>query len=72
MPHGSKIAYLPTTLDVPVERVLDSEEVRALNSVVVLGWKGDEFFFATSTGSIPDVNITLDIAKRALIDSLCE
>lgn len=67
------ISYLPTTLDVPVERVLDNDEVRALKTAIVIGWDADdEFYFATSTSSVATVNLLLDLAKACCLDSISD
>jgi hypothetical protein len=57
-----------TKEDVPVEQVLGSDEALSLDEVIVLGWKDDEMFFATSSGQVAEVNILLDLAKQMLID----
>ena len=57
-----------TTLDIPVEKVLKSAE--DLDMVIVIGWSGDNFYFATSSPSRPEINILLDIAKQSLMDAL--
>ena len=63
------VTYLDTVLDVPVDRVLQSEEALALGKVIILGWKDDVMFFASSTGDVLDINMTLDIAKKRVIES---
>lgn len=63
------VTYLDTVLDVPVDRVLQSEEALALDKVIILGWKDDVMFFASSTGDVLDINMTLDIAKKRVIES---
>jgi hypothetical protein len=65
-----KVVYLETGLDALPERVLDSDEVRECDTVVVLGWRNDHLFFATSTGDIAEVNLMLDLAKRATLREL--
>ena len=66
------VTYLETTLDVPVERVLQSAEALSCDRVIVLGWRGDVMYFATSTSDVLDINLTLDIAKRRVLDGLMD
>jgi len=64
------VSYLPTTLDIPVERVLDSDTARECDRVMVIGWRGDDLYFASSTGDVADLNFLMDLAKASLIDSV--
>ena len=64
----SDITYLPTSLDVPVSRVLDSENAQNCDRVMVIGWLDDEFYFASSTGDSKDLNWLLDLAKIAVLE----
>lgn len=66
---SDNVTYLSTVLDVPVDRVLQSEEALALDRVILIGWKDDEMFFASSSGDILDINMTLDLAKRQVVAS---
>lgn len=69
----SKVSYLPTNLDVPVERVLDNDTIRNCERVVVIGWdKDSRLYFASSTADIADVMLLLELAKQASLDQLRE
>ena len=73
MRYLSKVSYLPTSLDVPIERVLDNESIRQCERVVVIGWdKEDKLYFASSTADIADVMLLLELAKQASLDQLRE
>lgn len=69
----SNVTYLDTCLDLPVDRVLDAEEVRKCERVVVLGTMDDGMlYFATSTGDVAEINLMLDRAKLVLVSSVVE
>lgn len=64
------ITYLPTTLDIPVERVLKSEEALSCDTAIVVGEIDGQPYLATSTSDIAKVNLMLDIAKMQSMESM--
>ena len=66
------VTWLPTCLDVPVENVLDSEALRECDTVVVVGWRDGSLYFASSTGSVAEVNMLLDLAKIVSLESVID
>jgi hypothetical protein len=62
---------VPTTLDVPCDKVLSSALGNDLASVVVLGWdKDDGFYIAASTGEIGEILLLLEMAKRETMEQI--
>ena len=55
-----------TTNDIPVEDVL--ENAKGCDEVLVLGWKGSDFYCAMSNPQYSDVFLLLQIAQRTLMD----
>lgn len=65
------VVILPvvTTLDIPIERVLDGAKEAELKRVVVIGYKeGEEFYFSSSFSSGPEVVWLLEHAKKRLLE----
>lgn len=57
-----------TTLDLPVDRVLKAALEADLSSVVILGYDDENIeYFASSIGSVPEVNYLLDRLKLQLV-----
>jgi len=54
--------------DVPVEDVLEAAKV--CSDVIVIGWKGDDFYMAMSNGSVMETSFLLELAKKVTLDSL--
>jgi hypothetical protein len=59
----------PTTLDIPPEKVLHGALSAELDAVVVIGFKEDTQFFASSYGYSPDTLWALEMGKQALMDT---
>ena len=58
-----------TRLDLPVDRILDGAKEWGAQSVVVIGWDGeDEFAFTTSSADGGEVLWLLEKAKLELIE----
>lgn len=58
-----------TTLDVPVDRVLEGAIEQDLRSVMVIGWDKDgKFYVASSDTRKADLNWLLDLAKQRLLE----
>lgn len=55
-----------TTKDLSVEEVL--EGARDCDDILILGWKGDDFYCATSNAQYSANLLLLEIAKRAMLD----
>ena len=54
-----------TTEKVPVEKVF--EDSKDCDDVLVIGWKGDDFWCATSNPRYGDNILLLEIARTALM-----
>lgn len=62
-------ANIPTTLDIPAEKILESAKEIDFDICVVLGWTKDGYLTASSTtSSIADINYLLDKAKNHFIN----
>lgn len=60
---------VPTTLDIPVDRVLRRADEAGLTTAVVMGWDADgQLYFASSVADGGDVLWLMECAKRALMD----
>ena len=57
-----------TTQDIPVDDVLENAKV--CDEVLVIGWKGDDFYCAMSNPSVRDAFFLLTLANRTLMDTL--
>ena len=58
-----------TRLDLPPERIINNAPVTELESVVLIGWKGDgDFYFASSIANGPDVLWLMELAKKKLLE----
>jgi hypothetical protein len=58
-----------TTLDVPPEKVLHGALSAELDAVVVIGFKDDVLYFASSYGYSPDTLWALEMGKQALMEN---
>jgi len=57
-----------TTLDIPVDRIIDAAKDE-LDSVIVIGWdKHEEFYFASSLADGGDCLWLLEMAKKKLME----
>jgi hypothetical protein len=54
-----------TTGPVPVDKVCDG--ARELDDVLIIGWRGDDFYMAQSDSSIADALLLIEIAKAYLM-----
>ena len=59
-----------TVLDIPVEKVLSGAE--DLEVAIVIGWKGDNFYMATSNASVGDNLLLLELARKFSLDMMLE
>ena len=60
--------YEETTMDIPVERVINGALEKDLETAIVLGWTEDgDMYLASSTGSRASMYYLLDSAKVALM-----
>ena len=55
-----------TTNDIPVEDVL--ENAKDCDEVLVLGWKGEDFYCAMSNPKFSDAFLLLKVADNTLFD----
>lgn len=55
--------------DLPPDQVLRAAVGAGLDSVVVIGYKGEDLYFATSSGDGPKILWTLEEARRTLMES---
>ncbi len=63
------VLRVPTTLDIPVERVVSGIPVDDLKRLLVIGTKHDgELYFAASYSDGGDVLWDMEVAKRALME----
>jgi hypothetical protein len=58
---------LVTTVDIDPDDVLEGAKGK-LTDVFIIGWENDELYLASSTSSVGDLNIVLDIAKQRLLE----
>jgi hypothetical protein len=59
-----------TSLDIPVERILNGAIEANLDTAIVIGWQEDgEFYFAGSSGDAAQTLLLLELAKRELLDN---
>jgi hypothetical protein len=59
---------MPTTLDIPPERVLKAALEADLNMALVLGWTEDGAMYAScSSGNIPEVLFLLEKFKQEIL-----
>lgn len=54
--------------EVPVDKVLKGAEKEGLDTLIVIGYRGDGFYFASSTGDCPKVLWALEEAKKVLME----
>lgn len=66
------VSYLDLGQDIPVERVLDAETARSCDRILLIGWKDDQLYFASSTGDSADIILSLELAKASILDELRE
>lgn len=59
-----------TKLDIPVKKVLDG--AKDLDTVLVIGWRDNDFVMATSDGDLSGNNLLIDLAKRLIMDTMLE
>lgn len=66
---NDNVIILPvmTRLDIPVERVINAVIKDELENIVVIGEKGDEYFFYSSLGKPQNTLWLIEIAKRILM-----
>ncbi len=66
------VVYLDmkTTLDIPVERVLEGAIKEDLEEVTVIGVKGNELFVATHTADVGKIILRIEQAKKKLLELL--
>lgn len=48
------------------QKILDG--ARGIDEVLLVGWKGDQFYMATSNGNIGDTLVLLELAKQQLME----
>ena len=65
-PMPVEILNTTTTLDIDVDRVLDS--AKGADVVLVISWRGDELHCASSTGDVAEQNYMVDRAKIEILD----
>ena len=59
-----------TTLDIPVERILERAARADLESVVVIGWtKEGDYYFASSHADGADVLWLIEVTKKKLLSA---
>jgi hypothetical protein len=59
---------VPTTLDIPPERVLEGALKADLNMVLVLGWtEAGEMYASCSSGNIPEIVFLLEKMKMEVL-----
>ena len=58
---------LVTTVDIDPDDVLEAAKGK-LTDVFIIGWSEDELYIDSSTSSLGDLNIVLDIAKQRLLE----
>lgn len=65
------IAFRGATIgDIPVAKILDGAKAKDLTAVIVIGETADgEPYYASSTGSAPEMNWMADLFKKELLDS---
>jgi hypothetical protein len=62
-------ADIPTTLDIPVERVLAQADRAKLEAAVVIGFlPNGDLFFGSSTGDAAEILWLLEVAKKKLME----
>ncbi len=61
---------MKTTLDIPVERVLESAIKEDLEEVTVIGAKGNKLFVATHTADAGKIILRIEQAKKKLLELL--
>lgn len=59
--------HFQTTCDIPPERILDAAKEAGLDTVFVLGWKGDETYFAGSSADIGAALLLFELFKRDVV-----
>lgn len=60
-----------TRLDLPVERILDAPEARALEDVILMGWDKDgDFYMAGTMAELGRIGLLLMRAQRFVMDEL--
>ena len=59
-----------TKLDIPVDKVLDGS--KDLEVAIVIGWKGEDFYMATSNASIGDNLLLLELARKFTVEMVLE
>lgn len=66
----TKVVDLKTPFfgEVPPHKVLEGAEKERLDTVIVIGYRGDSFYFASSTGDCPKVLWALEEAKKELME----
>ena len=60
-----------TTLDIPVDRVLDAAKEEVKDVVIVIGRQEDgKLYAASSISDVGDLLVLLELAKRTLLDGI--
>ena len=67
------VLKVETTLDLPLDHVLDGAREHALEDAIVIGWeRGRKFYLASQTYDIGKLLVLLERAKSLLIQRLEE
>lgn len=62
---------LPNHDEVDPDQVLDNARALGLDTVLVVGWRGDtQFFYLPSTNDIADLLLMLRLAERDILESM--
>ena len=59
-----------TTENIPVEKVC--EMAKDCDTVLILGWKADDFYCAMSNPQFSENILLVDIGKKVLLDTMLE
>jgi len=57
-----------TTHDIEVDKVLEC--ARDCDSVLIFGWKGDDFYCAMSRSDFAENILLIEIGKKVLLDTM--